>query len=379
MREPVYLDCHSASPPLPEVLETFNRISKEYWGCISSPHFVGQQPMYPLQKAIDSLFEKIGAQEKDELFLMRSEEAIWRLFFHTYLGVSRESGKTLFLTAQGCEVIHKKVCLQMEELGCSHKTLPLNAKGQVTRQALEEAITPRTALFSLSWADGLTGVIHPIEDLAEACKEKGVLFHLDASYILGKRFFRFQDIGAHFLTIDGYPIEALQDTGLLFIKEGTAVEIDRFVPSLPFASTLALAVQERLNKFEHNCMEVARLRDLLEEKVKELIPEAVIFFKDADRLPNVTVISFPGVYAEALLYLLNSKGVYATLGGGKFQSLESILLATGASKELASCALSLALSSSISEEEIIHVVDVLVFCVNQIRSSSKDIVPCKNF
>ncbi|MBS0627443.1 MAG: aminotransferase class V-fold PLP-dependent enzyme, partial [Verrucomicrobia bacterium] len=161
MTEPIYLDHHSATPPLLEVVETFARKSKEYWGSLSSFHFVGQQPMYPLQKAVDNLFDKLGAQEKDELFLMRGEESIWRVFFYTYLQVSKESGKTLFLTAQGQEVVLEKICSQMEELGCSHKALPLNNKGQVTRQALESAITARTALFSISWADGLTGVIHP--------------------------------------------------------------------------------------------------------------------------------------------------------------------------------------------------------------------------
>lgn len=378
MSEPIYLDHHSATPPLSEVLETFTRMSKEYWGSISSPHFVGQQPMYPLQKAVDNLFDKLGAQEKDELFLMRGEEAIWRLFFHTYLQVSKESGKTLFLTVQGQEIAQEKLCAQMEELGCSHKALPLNAKGQVTRQTLESAITSRTALFSLSWADGLTGVIHPIEDLAAVCREKNILFHVDASYILGKRFFRFQDVGAHFLTVDGSAIEALQDTGLLFIKEGSPIRLERFTPSIAFASTLAVAVQERQNRFEHYCMETARLRDLLEEGLKEKVPESIFFFKEADRLPNVTVIAFPGVYSESLLYLLNSKGIYASLGGGKFQRLETSLLAAGIDKHLARCSLSFSLSWNTSEEEVETSIEVISLCVKQIKSCSKEMDLCKS-
>ncbi len=378
MSEPIYLDHHSATPPLPEVLETFSRISKEYWGLISSPHFVGQQPMYPLKKAVDNLFDKLGAEAKDELFLLRAEEAIQRLFFHTYLQISRESGKTLFLTAGGQEVFLVKLCSQMEELGCSQKVLPLNSKGQITRQALEAAITSRTALFSISWADGLTGVIHPIEDLAAVCKEKNILFHVDASYIFGKRFFRFQDLGAHFLTVDGSDIQSLQDTGLLFIKEGTPVRLERSPPSIAFASTLAIAVEERQNKFEHYCMEIARLRDRLEEGVREGFSEAVILFKEADRLPNVTVIAFPKVYSEALLFLLNSKGIYASSGGGKFQSLKTVLMAAGVEENLAKCALSFSLSWDTEEEEIEQAILLIIACAKQIQRSSKEIDLCKN-
>lgn len=378
MSEPVYLDHHSATPPLAEVLETFSRMAKEYWGTISSFHFIGQQPMYPLQKAVDNLFDKLGAQAKDEFFLLRGEEATWRLFFHTYLQISRESGKTLFLTAEGQEMSGIRLSSQMEELGCSHKIIPLNEKGQVTRQALEEVITSRTALFSISWANGLTGVIHPIEDLAAACKEKNILFHVDASYILGKRFFRFQDLGAHFLTVDGAAIQSLPDTGFLFIKEGTPVQLEREPPSIAIASTLSVAVDERQNKFEHYCMEIARLRDSLEEGIVEGFPEAIILFKEADRLPNVTVIAFPGVYAESLLFLLNSKGIYASFGGGKFQPLDSVLLSSGIDRKFARCALSFSLSWDTREEEIEHAVERIVACATQIKRCSKEIDLCKS-
>ncbi|MBS0627085.1 MAG: aminotransferase class V-fold PLP-dependent enzyme, partial [Verrucomicrobia bacterium] len=234
------------------------------------------------------------------------------------------------------------------------------------------------ALFSISWADGLTGVIHPIEDLAAVCREKNILFHVDASFLLGKRFFRFRDIGAHFLTVDGSAIEALQDTGFLFIKEGSPIRLERFIPSIAFASTLSVAVEERQNRFEHYCMETARLRDLLEEGIKEKISDSVVIFKEADRLPNVTVIAFPGVYSESLLYLLNSKGLYASMGGGKFQRLETILSAAGVDKHLARCSLSFSLSWITSEEEIEIAIEVISLCVKQIKSCSKEIELCKS-
>ena len=71
------------------------------------------------------------------------------------------------------------------------------------KEILEEALRPRTSLVSLSWANGLTGVIHPVADLAEACQAKGVCLHVDASYAIGKHYFRFEDLNIDYLTFDG--------------------------------------------------------------------------------------------------------------------------------------------------------------------------------
>lgn len=370
MNEPIYLDHHSATPPSSESLNAFVRVSKEYFGAISSWHFVGQQGMYPLQKTVEQLFDQIGAGEKDELCLIQAEEAIRQIFFHTYLYLSRESGKTLFLTSKSQETIQAKLALQLQELGCTHKVVPLNGNGQITSQALETMISSRVALFSTPWADGLTGVIHPIEDLSRVCREKNILFHLDASFIFGKRFFRFQDVEADFLTIDGASIESIPNTGLCMIKEKNLFRAS-FIqtnPSVALTSALSIAMSERLAKFEHYCMEIARLRDLLEEGIMQKFSEAVVLFKEVDRLPNTTVIAFPGVYAEALAYLLNSRGVYASLGGGKFDRLENILLGAGVDDEIAKCSLSFSLSWDTSEEEIISAIERIARCANQIKN-----------
>ena len=377
MSDSIYLDNHTASRPFPESLDTFFRHSKEYWGSINSPHFIGQQQGYPLKKSIESLFATFGAEGGDELFFTTGgAEGTYHVFFNTYLHVARQSGKTLFLTTLVEEESTILSLRQMEELGCAVKMLPLNSKGQVTKEILESAITSRTSIFSLSWANGLTGVIQPISDLAEVCKEKNILFHLDASYLLGKNFFRFQDLGVHFLTIDGSVIHAPQGTGLILAKEGSGLLplIPGRSPSIPSGAALAEASLEMQEKFEHYCMEIVRLRDQLERDVLSGIPEAVILFKEADRLPNCSVIAFPECYSESLLYLLNAKGVYASNGGGKFQSLEKILLTIGIEKSIASAALSFSLSWDTTEEDIENATKIIIDSVKQLKICSKELV-----
>lgn len=377
MSEPIYLDNHAASKPFPECVDTFLRNSREYWGSISSPHFIGQQQVYPLQKSVESILTTFGAGEEDDVFFTSGgAEGTYHVLFNAYLQVARQTGKTLFLTTLVEEESTILSLRRMEELGCAVKMLPLNSKGQVTKEILESAITSRTAIFSLSWANGLTGVIQPICDLAEVCKEKNILFHLDASYVLGKNFFRFQDLDAHFLTLEGSVIHSLQGTGLILAKAGSGLLplIPGRPESIASGAALAEASLEMQDKFEHYCMEIVRLRDQLERGVLNAIPEAVVLFKDADRLPNSSVIAFPGIYSEALLYLLNAKGVYASNGGGKFQSLEKILLTTGADLAVASSALSFSLSWDTTEEEIESATESLISSVKQLQICSRELV-----
>ncbi len=378
MSESVYLDNHSATRPFMEVLDVAKRASKEYWGASFSSHFVGQQQLYPLEKSRAGLLAALGAAQGDSLFLNSgSAEATYHVLLNAYLQITRETGKTLFLTGSIEEVSTGLSFKQMESLGCVVKEIAVNSKGQITKQALAKAITPKTAVFSISWANGLTGVIQPVHDLAELCREKNVLFHLDASYVMGKLFFRFEDLNLDFMSLDGSLIHGLQGTGLAVVKKGTPIHplIPGKIQDPVFeVSSLAYAVSEIQEKFECYSMEIARLRDLLEASVLSAFPDAVIICKEADRLPNCSAIAFPGVYAEALLYLLNAKGIYASIGGGKFQSLERILLLMGNPPHIAGSAVSFSLAWDSTEEEVVQTVEAIVSSVNQLKECSKGVL-----
>ena len=109
----LYLDNHAATRSFPEVLEHFFRLSKEYWASPSSPHFLGQQQMYPLQKSVEYFFQELGAGDCDELFFTDSgTDAIEQVFSMAYLQRSRETGKTLFLVPQTAEKVFITACKQ---------------------------------------------------------------------------------------------------------------------------------------------------------------------------------------------------------------------------------------------------------------------------
>lgn len=323
------------------------------------------------------LREQFGAEEKDAFFFSSSgEDAISQVFLSTYMDFVRRTGKNHVLTPSMEESAIIDGLQRLEKVDCFHRILPVNSQGQLTREILEEAISPRTALVSLSWANGLTGVVHPITDLAHVCKEKGVLLHVDATYAIGKMYFRFQDLDAHFLTFDGCCLHAPPGTGGILVRSGTEFTPLHDSVNIPGSAALSSSIKTISEDFDRVCMETARLRNQLEQGIKNGFPEAVVFFEHAERLPNCCAIGFPGVAHDALLYMLQRKGVIATAGGGKFQQLSQVLTDCGIDPMVAQCALSFSLSYETTEEEIEQAVDAIVSSANKLRSISSKIMEC---
>jgi cysteine desulfurase len=370
----VYLDHHTATRPSAASIEAMLPFFRDHWGSTTAPHQMGQELFPALKRGLKSILDVLGAKEEDRFyFFSSSSEAIDQLYQSHYFDQIRNTGKNHIVTTPIEEAAVLMSLKRLEELGCGGKILPINAQGQLTKEMLDEALKSRTSLVSISWANGLTGVIHPIADLAEACHAKDVCLHVDASYVIGKTFFRFEDLSIDFLTFDGSLLHAPKGTAGMIVKE-------KAIFSHPISSTmgmpvgqivaLAEALEEGKSMFDHLCLETARLRDKLEKGIQESFPDAILLFQMAERLPNCCAIAFPGVIGDALLFLLNRKGIYASLGGGHCQKLSHILMACGVDETLAQCALSFSLSFETREEEIDYAIKTIVECAHQLQGLS---------
>jgi cysteine desulfurase len=209
-------------------------------------------------------------------------------------------------------------------------------------------------------------VIQPITDIIRICHSKGVKVHLNASAMVGKLPISFEELGVDFLTFDGDKIHTPQGIGGLFQKTKPH-ESSHHVAAL---SGLSLAVEEEFQRLEQFAMETARLRDTFEKELKHALPDTVILFQDADRLPHVSCVAFPGVMSEALLYHLHRRQVYASLGGGQFQKLSSQLKSCKVSEELAQSALSFAISHETTEDDLAEALDIIVSSVRKLSNLS---------
>ena len=375
--EEIYLDNHSATRPHGTVVDQMASFLKTYWAATSSPHRLGEQSHLPLVTSINKLYDLLGVGDSDLFYFSSSgPEAIAQVFFSTYLSHVKETGRTHFVATDLEEAPVLLSMKRMEKFGCSAKTLPVNSFGQLTKEILEEGLRMRSALLSFSWANGLTGVIHPLADLAEVCKKKEVLLHVDASNMIGKHYFRFQDLGVDIMTFDGTLLHAPRGSAGTFVKGGSPFSPFALgVSCEPVAALLSLAesVELSMQNFDHVCTETARLRDKLEKNIARALPEVVFPFREAERLPNTTVMCFPGVVNESLLFLLNNKGVYASMGGGQFQKLSHLLQLCKIEKELSFGSLSFSLSFETTEDEVNKASEIIIDCYRKLKSHSSSL------
>lgn len=373
----VYLDHHSATRPISSAIEKMLPFYREQWGVMTAPHFKGQELVCIYKKIQDQILECLGDKESSVFhFCASGAEAINSAFFSHYFEKVRQSGQNHILSTQ-LESAPILLSLQrLEEWGCATKLLSVNAQGQITKEMLLKALRPRTGLLSISWAQGLTGVMHPIADLAEVCQEKNIALHVDASHILGKLYFRLEDLPIDFLTFDGKLLHAPQGSGGIISKKNIPytplVVGDNAVP-MALAAALAQALMENARTCDHICLEIARLRDKLEQGIKCVVSDAIVFFEQVERLPNCTAMGFPGISGEALLYLLHRQGIYATIGGGSCQRLSHVLIASGIDSVLAESAVSFSLSFETTEAQIDYAIATIGACVDTLKKCSMHI------
>jgi len=175
----------------------------------------------------------------------------------------------------------------------------------------------------------MTGVLQNIEGLKEICALRGILLHLEISYVLGKIEIDFQELGADFVTFGGELLHGPKSSGALIVKD--SVELMPFIlggheqnglrgGTLDLASLMGFATACSLMKSHLSEMnlEVARLRNLFEKKIVKELDQVQVLFQTHARLPNVAVIAFEQVHSDSLLYTLNKRGVAASIGGRCF-------------------------------------------------------------
>jgi cysteine desulfurase len=355
----------------PEVLQTLLSLL---------PKKLKKKESYSLmKKGLSTLYQLIQAHESDHMIFVSSQaEAINHLIWSTYLDVTRKTGKNHFVTSIIDEAPQIMAMSRLQDVGAIFEMAPVNHEGFVTPQSIAETLTPRTALVSLSYANGLTGVIQPVEEIAALCKERGIYVHVDLSLgLLGKKF-SFKDSLFDFVTINGEAIGGPPATALLFIRK--EINLSPFIlggneqgglrgGSYSMAAFLSLVkafeiVEENRDFFALEC---SRLRGHFEELIMAKMQRCLPFFQKSGRVPQICAIDFPKVSNDALLFLLHKKQLFATQGGGNFQKISLILKASSFSSH---SALSFSFSRFSNEEMIEDAVNRIEESYNFLKKAS---------
>lgn len=292
MADLVFLDTHTRPRPSKEQLEKWAKLGQTSW-------WSG-----PTAKAVEEIGDLLGASDHHLTLTAGREEAHFQVLHEYYVDVIRQTGRTHIITLESEQRSIVEGVKRLEKFEVQGKFLP---EEQLTAQALQEVIRPRSSLLSISWAHPQTGVIQPIHDLIAICKEYEIKVHLDVSAAVSKLFFQLDDLDVDYLTIDGGLLQLPIQMGAIFSKEKLFGM--RPYPH-PYYAAFADGLKKAFDLMDTYAMEVARLRDLLEEKLEE--GGARILYQDLERLPNTTVVELPGIHGEKGLEILKKQGIFAS-------------------------------------------------------------------
>lgn len=336
-----------------------------------------------IREAYSALYSFAGAQQKDHfVFTSSGAEAVNQALFAAYLDITRKTGKNHFI----CSALDEAPAVMamgrlQQELNCLFQMAPARSSGKNCVKEIEEMITPRTALISLSWANALTGVVQPAAEIGSLCRARNILFHIDATHVLGKGDFNFETSGADLMSFS-CPTAGM---GGLFIRQGVEMSplilggAEQAGMRAGAVSTQALlscaAWAKRESELsDYILTEVSRLRALFEALITSQIPKARVLFQEQERICSITSFLFPGVASEALYFALMQKKLHAAFGGGQIQHFSHLLKACQIREPDCYTALSFALPSSVTQEEVERAAVLVIETVQLLQKYTEAIV-----
>ncbi|WP_300222958.1 NifS family cysteine desulfurase [uncultured Helicobacter sp.] len=379
-----YLDNNATTMIDPKVLELMQPYLTQKYGNPSSLHKFGTETHPAISEAIDKLYAGIGARDEDDVIVTScsTESNNWVIkgvYFDEILG----KGKNHIITTEVEHPAVRSTCAFLESLGVEVTYLPVNEDIRVTAQQVREAITDKTALVSVMWANNETGVIFPIEEIGQVCKEKGVLFHTDAVQAIGKIPVDVIKANVDFLSFSAHKFHGPKGVGGLYIRKGV-----KLTPlfhggehmggrrsgtlNVPYIVGMGEAMALAQKGLIYEDTEVRRLRDKLEDAILQN-EEILVVGKKELKVPNTILTSVRGIEGEAMLWDLNKAGIAASTGSAcASEDLEAnpVMTAIGADKELAHTAIRFSLSRFNTEAEIDYVIEVFNKSIKRLREIS---------
>jgi cysteine desulfurase len=275
-------------------------------------------------------------------------------------------------------------CREMQSLGYSLVELGVDKYGQIDLEELKSQVDDNTAIVSIMYANNETGVIFPIDKIAEIVKAKGVVFHTDAVQAVGKIPLNLEKSNIDLLSLSGHKLHAPKGVGVLYIRKGTRIspfivgghqEKSRRAGTENVASIVGLgkAAELAAENIEIENTKVKKLRDKLENALLKTCPDAMLNGDKVNRLPNTANVSFEFIEGEAILLLLDQFGICASSGSACTSgSLEPshVLRAMGVPFTAAHGSIRFSLSRYNTEEEVDFVIEKMPVIVKRLRELS---------
>ncbi|HUU41321.1 MAG TPA: cysteine desulfurase NifS [Desulfatiglandales bacterium] len=377
----IYLDNNATTQVAPEVLEEMLPYFRDLYGNPSSMHDFGGQVAKKIEEAREKVANLIGATPDEIIFTgcgTESDNTAIRA------AIASHPDRKHIITTRVEHPAIKNLCEYLGKHGYRVTFLPVNRKGKLDLEFLYKSLSEDSAIVSIMWANNETGVFFPIEEIALAVREKGIVFHTDAVQIVGKMPVDVGKVHVDMLSLSGHKIHASKGVGALYVRKGT-----KFSPFLigghqekgrrggteNVASIIGLgkACELSAGHIKEVNERVKFLRDKLEDGILQKIPNSMVNGDREHRIPNTTNISFEYVEGEAILLMMNEFGICASSGSACTSgSLEPshVLRAMGVPFTAAHGSIRFSLSIYNTEEEIDFIIEKLPPIIERLREMS---------
>ncbi|HIF93835.1 MAG TPA: cysteine desulfurase [Myxococcales bacterium] len=373
----IYLDHNATTPLRPEVVEAMSRALRDQFGNPSSVYAEGASARARIEVARGQVASLVGVEAGNIRFTGGATESN-----NTVLFGCLASGDHVVTT----EVEHPSVVAPLavlEEQGVSVSRIKPDQDGCVDAAEMADAINDQTKLLTMIWANNETGSIQPVQAVAEACRDRGVLMHVDATQVIGKSSVDLAQTPIDFLSSSAHKLGGPKGVGALVSCGDTVVPAflhgggqekglrggtENVASIVGYGVACELSAAEGPERMEHS----GKLRERLWHGIQAQV-ESVRWNGGPEKtLCNTLNIEFKGVAGEVLLQALDLEGVAASAGAACHSgSIEpsAVLLAMGRSADEARASLRFSIGWGVDEEQIDRAIELLGELVPRVRQA----------
>ena len=353
-----------------------------FWENPSSLHSPGQKAAERLYKVREDIAKIIGA-DPGEIYLTSggSEADNQALLTAAKIGRRRKKMHIISTAIEHHAILHTLDALKNE--GFEITLVPVDEFGRVSPEEIKNAIKDDTVMVSVMFANNEIGTIEPIEEIAEICKEKGVLFHTDAVQAAGHVKIDVKKMQIDMLSVSAHKFHGPKGVGFLYARKG--IDLANVIyggaqekgkrggtENLPAAAGMAEALAESYENLEEKAAKTRKVRDRIIKGLSE-IPHSALNGDPENRLCGNINFCFEGIEGESLLLLLDAKGIAASSGSACTSgSLDPshVLLAIGRPHEVAHGSLRLSITEETTEEDADYIINATKEVVSYLRDIS---------